>query len=140
MARPTSFRLPDQLLDRLDDEAASRAISVTALVATLLDEGLKTSRFPGLVYRDGPAGRRAGLVGGPDIWEIIRDVKQTPGKGQLRVRHLSDELGLREAQIQLALNFYAAFPEEIDVILEADRREVERVRRLVNRREGLLSA
>lgn len=34
MARPTSFRLPDALLDRLSDEAAARRMSVTALVAS----------------------------------------------------------------------------------------------------------
>jgi hypothetical protein len=118
VARPTSFRLPEQLLDRLDDEAAARATSVTALVTALLDEGLKASRFPGVVYRDGPAGRRAGLVGGPDVWEVIRDIKHAPGKGQRRVRHLAEELGVAERQIQVALDFYSVFPEEVDALLD----------------------
>ncbi len=139
MARPTSFRLPEQLLDRLDDEAAARATSVTALVTTLLDEGLKTSRFPGVVYRDGPAGRRAGLIGGPDVWEVVRDIKQAPGKGQSRVRQLAEELRLSERLIQLALDFYSAFPEEVDSRVDADHRAAERAQRLVTTRERLLA-
>jgi predicted DNA-binding protein len=36
VARPASFRLPSELLDRLDAEASSAGISVTALVASVL--------------------------------------------------------------------------------------------------------
>jgi hypothetical protein len=43
---------------------------VTALVTAVLDEGLKIGRFSGIVYRDGPTGRRAGLAAGPDVWEV----------------------------------------------------------------------
>ena len=91
MPRPTSFRLPEELLERLDDEATSTGASATTLVATILDEGLKTRRFPGIVYRDGPTGRRAAVLGGPDVWEIIRALKQMPGKDERRVRALADQ-------------------------------------------------
>ena len=50
--------------------------SITQLVSSLLDEGLKTRRFPGVVYRSGPVGRRAALVGGPDVWEVVRDLRR----------------------------------------------------------------
>lgn len=30
---------------------------------------------PGIVFRPGPMGRRAGLIGGPDVWEAVRAVK-----------------------------------------------------------------
>lgn len=140
MARPTSFRLPEQLLNRVDAEAAARGMSVTALVSTLLDEGLKTSRFPGIVYRDGPAGRRAGLLGGPDVWEVIRDLKGAPGEGELRIKSLAQELAITDRQIHLALDFYATFPEEIDALLDANSRAAEQVRQLVATRERLLTA
>jgi hypothetical protein len=26
---------------------------------------------PGILFRSGPAGRRPGLIGGPDIWEVV---------------------------------------------------------------------
>lgn len=116
-----------------------RGTSVTSLVATLLDEGLKTRRFPGVVYRDGPAGRRAGLVGGPDIWEIVRDLQHAPGRGMKRIDHVAAQSNVPARQVRLAADFYAANPEEIDRSLEMDERVAERTRRIIDQREQLLS-
>ena len=139
MARPTSFRLPEKLLERLDGEAAARGMSVTALVATILDEGLKVGRFPGILYRDGPTGRRAGLIGGPDVWEIVCGLKQTPGEGEPRVRALAEQLDLTPARVRLAIDFWATFPDEIEARMAADERAAERLREQIDRRERLLT-
>lgn len=139
MPRPTSFRLPEELLDRLEVESRSARTSVTQLVSVVLDEGLKTRRFPGVVYRAGPAGRRAALVGGPDLWEVVRDLAHTSGRGVDRVENLVAETGLPAASVLLAADFYAAFPEEIDALIDANERAAEEVRRQAARREQLLS-
>ena len=139
MPRPTSFRLPEELLDRLEAESRSVGASITQLVSSLLDEGLKTRRFPGVVYRSGPMGRRAALVGGPDLWEVVRDLADAPGRGMDRVENLAAETGLSAAAVLLAADFYASFPEEIDALIEADERAAEEVRRQARRREQLLS-
>jgi hypothetical protein len=139
MARPTSFRLPEGLLVRLEDEGRSTGTSVTALVTTLLDEGLKTRRFPGVTYRDGAAGRRAALVGGPDVWEIVRDLHHTPGRGARKIGALAAQLGLTADRVRLAADFYSEFPEEIDQLIELDEAAARRVRTLTDRRERLLS-
>lgn len=139
MPRPTSFRLPEDLLDRLEAESRSARTSVTQLVSVLLDEGLKTRRFPGVVYRTGPAGRRAALLGGPDVWEVVRDLAHAPGRGMERVENLATETGLPAPSVLLAADFYAAFPEEVDALIEADERASEEVRRQAGRREQLLS-
>jgi hypothetical protein len=140
MTRPTSFRLPDDLLERLDEEAAASGTSVTALVTALLDEGMKTHRFPGIVYRDGPTGRRAALVGGPDVWEIVRAVSQAKGRGEARLRTVAKEHDLPLGRARLAVEFYAAFPDEIDERIEADERAAARIREEITRRETLLSS
>ena len=140
MPRPTSFRLPEELLERLDSEAISAGSSATTLVASILDEGLKTRRFPGIVYRDGPTGRRAAVVGGPDVWEIIRALKQTPGKDERRVRTLAEELGLSATQIRLAIDFYGVNPAEVDDRIAADDLAAEQLRERIDRRERLLSS
>lgn len=137
MTRPTSFRLPSDLLTRLEEEAAASEATVSALVVELLDEGLKVRRFPGVVFRDGPAGRRAGLVGGPDIWEVIRDVRATPGRGEAKVRRVAADAGLSESGVRLAIDFYAAYPEEIDARLAVEDRAATQLRELVARRERL---
>ena len=137
MARPTSFRFPEELSARLEAEAEAADLSVSALVALLLDEGLKVRRFPGVAFRDGPAGRRAGLVGGPDVWEVVRDVLAAPGRGEARLRRAAAEAGLAEAQVRLAVDFYAAFPDDIDRRLAAEERAEAQVRDAVARRERL---
>lgn len=140
MSRPTSFRLPDDLLARLDDEAAARGTSVSALVSSVLDEGLKTRRFPGIVYRDGPTGRRAGIVNGPDVWEVVRALKVQSGGAEARVRKVSEETGLPVGQVRLAVDFYGEHAEEVDERIALDEQAAERVRASVERRERLLSA
>ena len=139
MPRPTSFRLPEELLERIEAESRSVGASITQLVSSLLDEGLKTRRFPGVVYRDGPLGRRAALVGGPDVWEVVRDLAAAPGRGMDRVESLVAETGLTTASVLLAADFYGSFPGEIDALIEADERAAEEVRRQARRREQLLS-
>lgn len=140
MAKPTSFRLPEDLLDRLDDEAVSSNTSVTALVTSLLAEGLRTRRFPGIVYRDGPTGRRAGLVGGPDVWEVVRSLKAAPGKQEQRVRVLAEQLGLAVERIRLAVAFYAANPNEVEQSIAVDEQAAVQMREMISRRERLLSS
>lgn len=140
MPRPTSFRLDDELLERLEAESRAGATSVTSLVSSLLDEGLKTRRFPGIVYRTGPTGRRAALVGGPDVWEVIRDLRSWPGRGSARLESVAQELGVPAGLVQLATDFYCTFPEEVDARIDADRRAAEQIRLQTSRREALLSS
>jgi len=137
MARPTSFRLSSDLLAWLDEEASATGTTVSALVTGLLEEGLRIRRFPGVVFRDGPAGRRAGLVGGPDVWEVIRDVRATSGRGEAKIRRVAADAGLSASQVRLAVEYYAAFPDEIDARLAAEERAAVQLRELVTRRDRL---
>lgn len=137
MARPTSFRLSSDLLARLEQEASATAKTVSALVTELLEEGLRVRRFPGVAFREGPAGRRAGLVGGPDVWEVVRDVQATPGRGQAKIRRVAADAGVVESQIRLAIDYYAAFPDEIDARLAAEERAAARLREMVTQRARL---
>lgn len=140
MARPTSFRLPDDLLGDLDAEARATGVSVTALVVSLLDEGLKTRRFPGIVYRDGATGRRAALLGGPDVWEVIRDLSHATGDQRTRLADVADSSGLHPRQVETAIEFYVDHPVAIDELIAADEAAAERVRAQIDRRDRLLSS
>jgi len=140
VSRPTSFRLDEKLLERLDAESRAASMTTTSLVSSLLDEGLKTREFPRVVYRPGPTGRRAGLVGGPDVWEIIRDLRGWPGRGMERIERLAEELELPVSMVSVAADFYSAFPEEIDARIEANEQAAEQIRRQIEQRENLLSS
>jgi hypothetical protein len=129
--------LSADLLASLEQEASGTGMTVSALVTELLEEGLRVRRFPGVAFRDGPAGRRAGLVGGPDVWEVVRDVRATSGRGQAKVRRVAAAAGLSESQVRLAVDYYAAFPDEIDARLATEDRAAAQLRELVARRERL---
>ena len=140
MPRPTSFRLEEELLERLEAESRAASMTTTSLVSSLLDEGLKTREFPGVVYRPGPTGRRAGLVGGPDVWEVIRDLRGWSSRGMERIERLAKELELPVSMVSLAADFYSSFPEEIDARIEANEQAAEQIRRRIEQRENLLSS
>jgi hypothetical protein len=130
--------LPEDLLARVETQARAEGRSVSGLVSSMLDEAVKTRRFPGIVYRPGPTGRRAAVAGGPDVWELARAVKEATGRPEQRIQRVARALGVPAATLRLAVDFYAAFPEEIDERIAEDERAAERVRELVERREQLL--
>ncbi|MDE0135844.1 MAG: hypothetical protein OXM54_13495 [Acidimicrobiaceae bacterium] len=143
MSRPTSLRLPEALRTRLDDESRRIASAPSSLAVVLIDEGLKMRRFGGIVFRDGPAGRRAGLASGPDVWEIVRDLKRhgvDPDSAGDQIQLVAEETGLAPELIGLAADYYATFPDEIDDRIAADTRAAEEMRALADRRERMLSA
>lgn len=87
---------------------------------------------PGILFRDGPTGRRATVVGGPDVWEIIRAVAAArAAEPELSdddlLIMLEDNTGVPHRMIRTALDYWGAYPEEVDASVDyAARAEVER--------------
>jgi len=100
---------------------------------------------PGIRFREGPAGRRPGLVDGPDVWEVVmalRDVRRdNPKLSPERVKDLVVRTSsLTAAQVQVALSYYGAFADEIDAeVAQADRTE-EALRESIRRTHELLGS
>ena len=85
----------------------------------------------GVRFREGPSGRRAVLIGGPDVWEVVRVVRSTraaePDLNVKAVVRLAGEtMGLAPGKVQGALNYWAAHRQEIEERLR-DEDEAERV-------------
>lgn len=120
MGQPRSFRLPPELIKRIAEGAAEYGTTATALVTSILDEGIKMRRFPYIEYRPGPAGRRAALTDGPDVWEIVGRIQELDGTEGERIATLLDETALTEEQVRRALAFYAAYPDEVDARLDLE--------------------
>jgi hypothetical protein len=74
---------------------------------------------PLIRFADGPSGRRARLIGGPDVWEVIAVARDNDGDLNETAAYLEIPLGL----IQSAASYYAAYPQEIDERIERNRRE-----------------
>ena len=89
---------------------------------------------PGVVFRDGPAGRRPALPGGPDVWEVVRVVGNSPERGDGAVVAAAEWLALTPAQVSAAVDYYAAWRGEVDGwiarvdALAAEAAEVEQAR------------
>lgn len=139
MPAPKSFRLPDDLVDRLEAKSGAEGVSQTDLVVSLLDEGLKTRSFPGIVYRDGPTRRRAALAAGPDVWEVISTVRHVAGSGEAKIRNTSAMLSLPERWVRIAVEFYTAHAEKIDDRIRANEEAAGILRQRAARREQLLA-
>lgn len=70
--------------------------------------------FRGIVFRDGPTGRRAALAGGPDVWELMATLKSCKAHGENAMAATAELLKLTDSQMRAALRYYGAFPDEID--------------------------
>lgn len=90
---------------------------------------MRQHHHPGIVLRDGPAGRRAVVVGGPDVWEIIAAVEGAPERGEGLLHSLSERIGVPVETIRIAVTYYGEHPDEIDRLITANEREAEEVER-----------
>jgi len=82
MSTPVSIRFDAALLARLRRRAAATGGSTaSALAQRLIDEGLRMADHPGVVFKDGPSGRRAAVACGPDIWEVVKFLREVDERG-----------------------------------------------------------
>jgi uncharacterized protein (DUF433 family) len=71
-------------------------------------------------FADGPAGRRARLLGtGRDVWEVIAVVRDNGGDAAESVHYLEIPLGM----VQAAIAYYGAYTAEIDQEIEDNEQE-----------------
>jgi hypothetical protein len=65
-----SVRLDDRLAHKLKLSATAAGETLSDRLRRYADEGTRRDEHPIITFRDGPTGRRAGLITGPDVWEI----------------------------------------------------------------------
>ncbi|HVA19691.1 MAG TPA: hypothetical protein VMU55_05925 [Solirubrobacteraceae bacterium] len=113
-ARQFSARLNASVVDRLEWRGTRTGLNKSRLAERYIDEGLRMEDHPGVVFRDGPAGRRAALAGGPDIWEVIAVVRASGLDGEDALSAAAQWGNLSLAQVRTAVRYYAEYPQEID--------------------------
>lgn len=107
-----SLRLPKEIAKAVEELAEVFAQDFSAAAIELLTEAIKMRRCPGIVFADGPTGRRARIAGtGLDVWEVIVTY-QGVGRDVGRLREAYHWLS--EPQLRAALGYYAAYPDEIE--------------------------
>ena len=117
---PASVRFEPAVAARLARFVASHpGLSASAATNLLVDEALRCQEHPLIVFRDGPAGRRARLAGGPDVWEVARAVRSARAaephlSPAALVALVSETSGVAERLVRAAIDYWTAFPDEID--------------------------
>jgi hypothetical protein len=117
-----SLRFTPSLLSRLRHRAlAMTGVSIAGLAQRLIDEGLRMADHPGVVFKEGPSGRRAALAYGPDIWEVIKFLREIDERGPAAVDAAAEVFAVDASRISTAISYYSDYADEIDVeIADAD--------------------
>lgn len=144
MSRPRSIRLRPALSERLDAYVREVGDSASSVIERLLDEALRQLQHPEVTFRDGPSGRRAGLIRGPDVWEVIGALHanraESPNASAEEMLDLLEiSTGLPRRMIHAALRYYADFPEEIDGRIASNEVLADRLEGLWRREQELLT-
>jgi hypothetical protein len=128
--------MSEAVLDRLERLSERLGQPRSRVAEELIDEGIRLREFPGIVFRSGPTGRRAALADGPDVWEVVRGLKQArSGEGD-PVELLMASSNLQEEQIRLAADYYGVYPDEVDARIREDEEAAARLRELLGVPEG----
>ncbi len=118
-SRSRSFRLPERILELLDESARERGESANRLAEQLIDEGLHTRNHPLIHFRQGPAGeRRPALIGTRlYVWQVVETVRASQGSAEEAATYLQ----LTPVQVRSCVGYYAEFQDEVDAYAEEER-------------------
>jgi hypothetical protein len=115
-----SVRLDDRLAQKLKLSASAAGETVSDRLRRYAEEGARRDEHPQITFRDGPTGRRAGLINGPDVWEIAMWFDDlTAAKDPAAT--LARDGAVTRAQIDAALRYRAAYADEIQARIDLHR-------------------
>ena len=138
MSRHLSVRVGDELFEQLEAQSRRSGQSRSVLAKRLLEEGLRMEQHPGIVFRSGPGGRRAGLIGGPDVWEVVGAIHEEDARDANRLAGVAERTGLSLDQVRAALRYYADYTDEVRDWIRRIKEEAERVEARWRREQALL--
>jgi len=124
-----SMRLPAESGKRLKRMARRHGWTTSDASARLVEEGLRRSEFAYIDFRDSAVGRQAYMQGSRlAVWQVamlLRSYKQDLGA-------VAKHLEWPVFQVQAALNYIEAFPEEIaEALAENDAMDFNALKRML---------
>lgn len=123
MSVNVSVRLDDDLAERLRLRARAAGETLSDRLRRYAEEGARREEHPLITFRDGPTGRRAGLLGGPDVWEVAMWIDDLGVAEPDPVAALVEDSTLSRSQVDAALRYRAAYSDEITARIDLHRRE-----------------
>src|SRR5438445_12915339 len=87
--QPVSLRIPQEAREVILEAARSTGRDFSSVANEMLMEAARMRRIPGIVFAEGPTGRRARIAGtGVDEVEVVREVRE----GEQRLASVRDPL------------------------------------------------
>jgi hypothetical protein len=129
---PRSIRFEAAVLARLRNYTCHEAGSggnISAVAHRFIDEGLRMAEHPGIVFKSGPSGRRAALMNGPDVWEIVKFLREVDERHSAALVAAAEVFNLDVSRISVATAYYGDYTEEIDAQIEDADQASERAER-----------
>jgi uncharacterized protein (DUF433 family) len=131
-----SFRLAASLSARLLHRAEQAGESANSLGARYIDEGLRMDEHPLIRFRDGAAGRRAGLAGTRlDVWQVIETLRNSGNS----VEETADYFSVPETWVRACVRYYGAYPDEVNAFAERARTTAAREEELWRGEQAVLA-
>lgn len=116
-----TIRLSPLALEAFRALARRTSRSVSSVVSEAAEEALRMRQHSGIVFAGSPGNRRARLESGPDVWEVAALFKlcgEDLPRTQQALSHLTP------GQVEAALRYYRAHPDEINRLIEENERPV----------------
>jgi nitrogenase molybdenum-iron protein alpha/beta subunit len=132
------IRIATETLRALRERSAQSGEPIVRLAQRYIDEGMRLDRHPAIAFRNGPAGRRPVVIGGPDVWEVVAAARSAPERGDELIDALAERIGIPSEKIRAAIRYYAEYPEEIDAWIAAVEDEAERLEETLEHERRLL--
>ncbi|MGH2601875.1 MAG: hypothetical protein ACRDQW_15775 [Haloechinothrix sp.] len=126
MTAPLPIRFRKSTLARL--RLRSQAVpgsTPSGLAQRFVEEGLRMEEHPGVVFKNGSTGRRAALSNGPDIWEVVRALREIDERGEDAIAAVAELMDLPAARVRTAIRYYGEFPDEINAEISQNVAEAE---------------
>lgn len=128
MSHVLSLRLRDEQMERMRRASRRMNRTVSEAAALLLEEALRMAEFAFIQFRDSPVGRQAYLQGSNlAVWEVAALARAYGGDAGQVAAHLE----WPETKVRAALNYAAAYPDEIEAAIEDNRLGLDDLRHMV---------
>ena len=113
MSQTITLRVPDDTANWLKDSARRAGRSVNDVGAKLLSEAQRMNEFARIEFRTFNGERHACIQGHMQVWQLIELARAYNMDAEKVADHLNWPVWL----VQAGINYYEAFPDEIDLAI-----------------------
>jgi hypothetical protein len=128
MSHVVSMRLRDDQIERLRKQARRLGRTPSETAALFVEEALRMAEFAYVEFRNSIIGRQAYMTDSSlAVWEVVMVARGHGGDIAATAKHLQ----WPPVKVEAALNYAAAFPDEIEAALKDNDKSFEELKRML---------